>query len=274
MRLPVWARSLTARPIRRIPIRIRAGPNEGRRWSVAVSGRGISAGNFEAEKFAALAALVRPGEIVWDIGAHYGYATLIAAREAGEEGSVVAFEPSTANRWYLEQHLAWNGETRVEVMDCAVAEADRSDRFGGSGGSIAFRLGYPGEPVRVRSITSLVESGLTPPSLLKIDVEGAEALVLDGARAALEDARRRGALPTILVAVHDPELYEACRDRLGELRYRVLASRPIEEFLDGAPWRGDPDLLAVPGSRQSEMAQLREIPLFGAGREVHRREDP
>lgn len=79
LRLPVWARHWLSLPIRKIPIRVRGGPNRGWKWSLAVSGRGTISGRYEVERFGALATLVRPEEVLSDIGAHYGYATLIAA---------------------------------------------------------------------------------------------------------------------------------------------------------------------------------------------------
>jgi FkbM family methyltransferase len=153
-------REWTSRPIRNIPFRVRGGPNRGRTWSLAVSGRGTISGRYEAERFDALTRLVRPDDVVWDVGAHYGYATLIAARLAGPGGTVVSFEPSSSNRSYLTRHLDWNGETGVRVLPYAVSDSDRMEVFGGRGGSVGFRLGQAGETVEVRSITSLLASGV------------------------------------------------------------------------------------------------------------------
>lgn len=248
-----------------MPVRIRGGPNANLRWSLAVSGRGVITGAYEPERFTALAALLRPDDVVWDMGAHYGYATLIAARATEAAGSVVAFEPSSANRWYLARHLRWNGRDDVRILPCAIAEADRTDVFGGSGGSVSFHLGHEGERVQVRSIASLLrEEDLPFPSFLKIDIEGAEALALEGARPVLEEARRRGTLPTILVAVHDPELLRACRAELEALGYALVASKWIQRFEAGDGWREDPDLLALPPDRRAEAREVRRLPWFAS----------
>ena len=269
MRLAVWARRWTSLLIRNLPVRVRAGPNRGRTWSLAVSGRGTIAGRYESERFEALASLVRPEEVFWDIGAHHGYATLIAARQIRSPGCIVSFEPSSSNRWYLSRHLEWNGEGNVRVMDCAVADSDREDVFGGPGGSVSFHLGHKGERVEVRSITSLVRSGQPFPTFLKIDVEGAEDLVLEGATRLLSDAMGGNALPTMLVSVHDERRHRRRVEFLKALGYRVLGSNRLSEFVGrGDEWAGDPDLLAVPRQRHHELPRMRSIPWFAAGPEL------
>ena len=269
MRLPVWARRWASLPIRNIPVRVRTGPNHGRTWSLAVSGRGTIAGKYESERFEALASLVRPDEVFWDIGAHYGYATLIAARQISSPGCILSFEPSSSNRWYLNRHLGWNGERSVRVMDCAVADSDRQDVFGGPGGSVSFHLGHKGESVDVRSITSLVQSGQPFPTFLKIDVEGAEGRVLEGATQFLSDAMRGNTLPTMLVSVHDERLHRRCLGILKPLGYRVLGSNRLSDFVvRGDEWAGDPDLLAVPRQRHHELSSMQSIPWFASGPEL------
>jgi FkbM family methyltransferase len=265
MRLPFWARRWTSIPIRNIPITIRRGPNRGRKWSLAVSGRGIVTGGFEVERFEAVASLIRPDEVFWDVGAHYGYATLIAASTVVSSGSVTSFEPSSSNRGYLRRHLRWNGESGVRVMDCAVGDSDRTDRIGGTGSSLSFHLGGAGESVQVRSISSLVDEGLPFPTFIKVDAEGSEAIVLEGAGPALDEARGRDALPTMLVSVHDERLYRQCLEFLQTAGYTVLVSTRISLFeAGGENWKGDPDLLAIPPQREGDLPTLRSIPWFSA----------
>ena len=124
-------------------------------------------------------------------------------------------------------------------------------------------LGHAGEEVAVRSITSLIDSGLPFPTFLKIDVEGAEALVLDGASRVLAAAQARDELPTMLVSVHGEGMYRSCLTLMRELGYRVLHSKGISRFLaGGVEWEGDPDLLAVPPQRRAEMSAIRSTPWF------------
>jgi hypothetical protein len=135
--------------------------------------------------------------------------------------------------------------------------------FGGRGGSVGFRLGQAGETVEVRSITSLLASGVPFPTLMKVDVEGAEESVLIGARAALQHRMPTDDLPTLFVSVHSERMLESCVAFLKAFDYRILGSRGIVTFQrEGAPWRGDPDLLAVPSHRHGEISEMQTIPWF------------
>ena len=266
MRLPVWARRITSLPLRRVGLRSRHGPNKGRRWSLPVSGRGVLVGRYEPVRFSTLAEVIRSDDSVWDLGAHYGYASLIAAARLDDPRRLVCVEPSSLNRRYLTRHLEWNGATGAHILDCAIAEADGSETFGGRGGSVSFHLGHIGERVTVRSIDSLVVGNLPRPTFLKVDVEGAEVRVLDGARDVLS-GRGGHPPPLVLISVHGAARLEGCLDVLRAFDYEVLASSAVVDYLDGrSRWSGDPDLLAIPAHRLVEKPLLARAPAFRGGR--------
>jgi FkbM family methyltransferase len=258
-RPPGRVRELACYFIRGLRTRIPHGPNEGLIWSVASSGRGYGSGSFEPTRAETIAGLIQSGECFWDIGAHKGYVTLIAARRVGEQGRVYAFEPSRGNLWFLRKHLEWNRVANVEVVAAALSSFDGQGRLGG-GSSLALSLGERGEAVTVRAIGSLLERGeCQPPTFLKIDVEGAEAEVLKGAGSALQ----RSDL-ALLVSVHSRSQYEACAAILAERGYRLILSGALSRALtmgwsgsvlpDG---RADPDLLALGPLRTFQEATLR-----------------
>src|SRR5688572_4841682 len=147
-------RDLLRRILRHVRVRIPEGPNQGLQWSLATAGRGYGKGTFERSRVQTIASLIRPGDCFWDIGAHKGYVTLLAARRVGKHGRVYAFEPASANLWYLRRHLRWNGGENVTVVPVAVANFDGLSRFGG-GSSLALQLGKGQEWVTVRSVRSL-----------------------------------------------------------------------------------------------------------------------
>lgn len=230
-----------------------------------MSGRGIAAGTFEIAKFQALETLLSEGDVFWDVGAHYGYASILGARSVGASGTVISFEPSHLNRWFLETHLTWNSASQARVLPFALAEADGEERFGGTGSSIALKLGQGDTKVTVRSLSSLVREGLPRPTVLKIDIEGAEDRALRGARADLE-AMPLDDLPSIMCAVHNPEQFQLCRHALKELGYHVVGARWFGEHLSGATrWRGDPDILAIPPMRSEKIREMLDTDLFRGG---------
>ena len=256
MRVPLSFRHLVSLPIRRIAVPIQAGPNRGRKWSIAASGQGIAAGHYEPERFDAFAALIQPTDVFWDVGANHGYASLIAARTiTATSGEVHAFEPAEYNRWYLRTHLSWNAATHVHVQPFALADYVGTSTFGGTGSSAGFSLGNGREEVQVSTVSQLVADGLRAPTFLKADIEGAEAQMLKGAAAFLANAAAAGTLPLILISVHSPALYRDCREILLAVGYHVHASHRLDASTDhGATWDADPDLLAIPPGRDVSAA--------------------
>jgi FkbM family methyltransferase len=222
------------------------------RWSVVSAGRGAVAGTFERDRVAAITSMVRPGDCVWDVGAHKGYVTLAAASRAGADGRVYAFEPAPPNLAFLRRHVEWNDLSNVEIMPYAVSTADGTARFGGSGSSITYRLGQGSFDVRVRSMASLLFEGLRAPDVIKIDVEGSESDVLRGARGVLRSHM------LVFAAIHSFEQYVACTGLLQEAGFRVVPSGAVSRILAQRPvvWEADPDILGIGPDRVVDDAAL------------------
>jgi FkbM family methyltransferase len=145
----------------------------------------------EAGSADGLAGLVSPGSTVIDVGANIGYFTLRFARWAGEGGRVIAIEPEIRNLAALTRRVqrAEMG-ANVELLRAAAADADGELL-------LAVTPGHPGDhhladdgiPVRAFTLDGLVAGDARPVSLIKIDVQGAETLVLAGARRLIERHR-------------------------------------------------------------------------------------
>jgi FkbM family methyltransferase len=238
--------------------RIRSGPNAGRFWSVTSSGRGYVSGNFERERLAAMESLTRPGDVFWDVGAHQGYVTLAAAKWVGPQGRVVSFEPSSANRAFLERHVRWNRLDNVGVLPFAMSDTDGVAMFGGTGGSVSFRLGRGDESVATRTIRSLIENGSIPrPTVLKLDVERSEAAALRGGTDYL--------MPDMIVwiSLHSRELYHECRGLLAGRGMTVYESAKLREVIDPKKsWGGDKELLAVGADRVLTPDEMEAVSRF------------
>jgi FkbM family methyltransferase len=144
-------------------------------------------GASEPEVQATLADALRPGSVLYDIGANIGFFTLIAARMVGARGHVFAFEPQPRARQMLERNIAHNGFENVSVIPHAVgASRGRAHLAVNSAlGHATAHFADDGHPVEVVAIDDVV-AGLRPPDVVKIDVEGAEVEVLRGLHETIE----------------------------------------------------------------------------------------
>jgi FkbM family methyltransferase len=160
---------------------------------------------------------LKPGSVFIDVGAHHGFHSLRGYVATKGLGRISAFEPSPANLSILDYHVRMNraaGEIRVvqkvvcdhtapDVEFCLVDGGDSSGNsltIGGEG--IPFYEGEHGERRRSVKIESVClddycEAECLVPDLIKIDVEGAELLVLQGAKAILAKYR-----PALILSIH------------------------------------------------------------------------
>ncbi|MEZ6234082.1 MAG: FkbM family methyltransferase [Phycisphaerales bacterium] len=218
-------------PLRLIPkssvVRILSGPNRGLRWVVGASTHGNWLGTFEGDKPRRMAERLKPGMTVFDVGANVGYFTLLSARSVGPEGKVFAFEPLPRNLEFLRRHVKLNALDNVTVLDTAVAEHAGTAHFSSGENHSMAHLADAGEfEVRLIGLDEEIDAGRLPdPNILKMDIEGAEAAALRGAKRMLERAR-----PLVFLATHGPDIHAECLDLLRSVGYRVssLDDKPVE----------------------------------------------
>lgn len=258
MRLPLNLRRLTSRLVRRVPVRIRGGPNRGLRWSLAAAGRGFWSGSFERDRTGALAELIRPGERFWDGGAHQGYVTLLASRRVGVDGIVASLEPSGYNRWYLERHVDWNDLDNVRVFPVALAREDGRRSFDETGSSVTFHVGEGSGSVPVRSPPSLAAE-VGSPTFVKLDIEGGETEVMEQVLELLPD---HGAA---FVALHSPEADRRAREIFAGAGFTLLPSARLRAYRRrDRGWPGDPDVVALGPDRPVDLEGLGKLPFFAS----------
>ncbi|MFC6905453.1 FkbM family methyltransferase [Halalkalicoccus tibetensis] len=142
---------------------------------------------------------LRPDDVFWDVGAAGGFYTCFAGRLLDDE-RVVAFEPDPDVRVTLHRRLAGR-DADPRVFDCALADSTGTGTLGNPGRerenwqgtpSLATEPGTDGLGVETRAGDDLVAAGeAPPPTVVKIDVEGAESLVIEGLADSLarEDCR-------------------------------------------------------------------------------------
>ena len=140
---------------------------------------------------------LREGDVVFDVGAHVGFFTLLGARLIGARGQVHAFEPVPSNYQHLQENVALNGYSNVRATRAAVGDSEgevslglRDERLVGSSTcdyTVGAELGSVTAPVTTLD-RYVAEHAIGPVRLVKIDVEGFEPAVLTGLKRTFESA--------------------------------------------------------------------------------------
>jgi FkbM family methyltransferase len=132
--------------------------------------------------------LLQPGQSVIDIGANYGVYTLSMAQVVGPTGRVWAFEPATRTAQLLAESIAANGFRQIELERSAVARTSGTGRLSLNANAeinalVDSRSAADGEQVPLVTLDACLQRhGWRSIDFLKIDAEGAEAEILQGAR--------------------------------------------------------------------------------------------
>lgn len=207
----------------------------------------------EAETMEFFRRALKPGDTAIEVGGHIGYISMWLAHLIGENGRLVVFEPGSNNLEYIRENVG--GLENVELIEKAVSNEDGVARFfeetlTGQNNSLVEdydlfeknrEAANSDQEYAVREVATVrldgfvAENGLKP-DVLKIDVEGAEMQVLEGARETLtehqpavviEVTNRRdevcGFLTDLGYALYDEYGFEA--DPSNKL-YNVFALRP------------------------------------------------
>ena len=219
--------------------------------------------NYEPE-LTHLEKILSPGKVFIDAGANFGIYTLVASKLVGETGRVVAFEPTTQSFSTLTQNVALNGLTNVLTLSVALSEKPGRawlyhgpDPVRNSLGK-APSWGGEAEEVVTDSLDNMFQQGLIERvDVIKIDVEGAEELVLRGATNILKFMH-----PVIIFEIN-PET-SAClglsahgaSELLKSLGYEFLI---LDEHARGYASESRPpyfNVVAVPGRSSGEFSRL------------------
>jgi FkbM family methyltransferase len=177
----------------------------------------------EHESMSLFSRLVSPGDRVIEIGGHIGYITLYFACLAGEHGKVIVFEPGPNNLPYIRANVG--GRKNVTLIQSAVADFSGKasfyiENYTGQNNSLLsdyleLDANLDAAGLRSRVVRSKVEVDCIrlddflkddpAPSFIKIDVEGAELMVLKGMSQTL-----RAANLALMVEVTSraPEVFE------------------------------------------------------------------
>jgi len=204
------------------PLRVRGGPGKGLvfelnpRWETAAW-----EGSYEQAAQECLQKQLRAGYVFYDVGANFGFYSLLAARQGAH---VFAFEPDVQNSESLERHARQNSlSTRVEIIRAAVYSTSGSidlepasfQRGHGNAHVVAVDRSRPTVPVLCTTLDDFAREHVAP-HVVKIDVEGAESEVLKGAEKVFAESR-----PHLICEVHDPANASFVEGWLKDRRYDI-----------------------------------------------------
>ncbi|KKU14368.1 MAG: Methyltransferase, FkbM family [Candidatus Jorgensenbacteria bacterium GW2011_GWA2_45_9] len=174
-------------------------------------------GTYEKEKQKLFAENVKPGDVVYDIGAHVGFYTLVASKLVGENGFVYAFEPLPGNVGFIMKHVRMNKCKNTFVVEKAVTDNSGMVHFKYGDSSSTGEINTYGKGIEVEAM-SIDDFSITnrPPAVMKIDVEGEEAKVLTGAEKILAENS-----PVIFLAIHGENRRVECVKILKSAGYKI-----------------------------------------------------
>ena len=178
----------------------------------------------------------RGKQCVLDVGGHIGLVSLPVAGVLGQGGRVIAFEPSAVNHQFLSYHKQVNVLENLEIFQCLVganaqqAVAFFEDETDNGMNSILYLKDKGKFSKTEREQLTLdgfcADKGLRP-EVIKIDVEGAELLVLQGAREVLQQHK-----PVIFLSVHPRHLEKLGTNPQELLEFAHVVGYEIKD-LDG-----------------------------------------
>ena len=178
-------------------------------------------GTYEAEVQEALVRLLGPGAVMWDVGAHIGFLTALASRTVGPGGQVAAFEPLPANLSRLRRTIELNALTNVIVRPLAVSAARGVAVFRQAASSSMGSLGESsGTTTTLEVQTTTLDSelgSLRAPTVVKLDIEGAEMAAFRGASELLLRIR-----PALIVEFLTPDRLHEAAAAIPWYRFRPL----------------------------------------------------
>jgi FkbM family methyltransferase len=235
---------------------------------LTLAARGYHRGDYEPALARTLKRLTEPGFVCADVGAHFGYMSLLLARLTNPGGRVVAFEASPRNVSVIERHIRLNGlGGTISVVPMAVADGlyTSLELFARTGASSEWTLSHQFArrdkrgrrdvaAVRVPATSLDAQFPDDHLDLVKIDVEGAEGLVIAGMRRLLARAR-----PIVVLEFHRPMGWEAVR-QLEDAGYRLETLEGVPLPLFETPSEVPYQFVATPRAKSNSATSAEQAP--------------
>jgi len=241
--------------------KIESGVGKGLFINVGNSAAAYVLGTFKPDLQSFLSSTVKEGNIFYDVGANVGFFSLLAARLVGTTGRVISFEPLPDNLVNLRENAERNQFPNVQILPFALGATNEEQIFQVSERPTWGKLKSAGHDapdkyltdikVTVRRLDDLLIDGvIQPPDFVKIDVEGAEVEVIEGAQETL--IRHR---PTLIIELHGTG--NLLTSKFARIGYCAI---PLNEKFDNvaeAHWNAT--ILAIPAERFESIAAGRGL---------------
>jgi FkbM family methyltransferase len=159
-------------------------------------------GTYDEDVLVALESLIHPGDVVFDVGGHHGLMTVVAARAAGPDGLVVTFEPNPHAREQILRNAALNDVRNFVLEEIALSDTQGDTPFYVQTGDVSWNStlidGYLADEnhraverlsVKTQTLDNYVAATHRIPHVIKIDTEGSELRILQGANDTLSNER-------------------------------------------------------------------------------------
>lgn len=195
-------------------------------------------GVFEERTTALLYASIQEGMNAIDVGANFGYFTLLLAKLVGPTGHVYAFEPTSHYRQRLDRHLVANGSPiNVSVFPFGLSDSARDTQIEFVESSASCHNPettelFGTETIALRRLDDLFSAGLVPKAdFVKVDIDGHEPFFFAGATAFLRAAR-----PSLLVEFSQSNLEVAgssalaLKEQIESLEFTLFSESTGEPF--------------------------------------------
>lgn len=232
-------------------------------------------GLFEPNLTYFISHLLKRGDVFIDVGAHIGYFSMLASKCVGPDGKVYAIEAAPGTCHLLAQNLTRNAMDNVEAINMAVADRECRVRIQSPDSrNIGMnRVQFCGEDdpdgVPAKPLPAIVGPDFARAALIKIDIEGAEAIVLPGILGALVSTNS-GAILISEIRRENARLISLAH----ELGFRIKAIRnsySIPHFLIRSVLRRtDEDQFFVLRDTESYLSNQYDYVFFREGTAVRR----
>ncbi len=175
---------------------------------------------------------LKEGDTFFDVGAHFGYFSLLAAKCIGEKGKILAFEPSKSTFGLLQKNTT--AHPNIRIFNNAVSDSSEIISFyefpvlyseyntidgARFNHEDWFLKGATKVAIPALTLDSIFAEGNTP-NLIKIDVEGAEGSVILGAKNVLQEAHPIVIMEYLTAAQYNNDSHVAATQLLTSLGYQ------------------------------------------------------